>query len=134
MGSLRWFIHIFMCTRPFSSHISQNSKNNQKTLFKPKPLTVPFVFSNLRDIALSSGQSVSKCFSENQTSGAFQSLYHVVTSKESIHYHKTARRMSRFRGKVYCPKFGGQVADRKCRAVSVGLPVPGCSFGRTRTM
>ncbi|KIM48219.1 hypothetical protein M413DRAFT_225258 [Hebeloma cylindrosporum] len=37
--------------------VAMNSKNNQKTLFKPKPLTVPFVFSNLRDIALSSGQS-----------------------------------------------------------------------------
>lgn len=37
----------------------QNSKNNQKTLFKPKPLTVGFVFSNLRDIALTSGNSVS---------------------------------------------------------------------------
>jgi len=36
----------------------QNSKNNQKTLFKPKALTLPFVFSNLRDIALSSGHSV----------------------------------------------------------------------------
>jgi DNA ligase-1 len=31
----------------------------QKTLFKPKPLTVPFVFSNLKEIALSAGHSVS---------------------------------------------------------------------------
>ncbi|KAF9478532.1 ATP-dependent DNA ligase [Pholiota conissans] len=37
--------------------VAMNSKNSQKTLFKPKHLTVPFVFSNLRDIALSSGQS-----------------------------------------------------------------------------
>jgi DNA ligase-1 len=37
---------------------SQNSKNSQKTLFKPKPLTAPFVFSNLREIVLSSGHSV----------------------------------------------------------------------------
>lgn len=39
--------------------VMQASKNSQKTLFKPKPLTVAFVFSNLRDIALSSGHSVS---------------------------------------------------------------------------
>ena len=37
----------------------QNSKNSQKTLFKPKPLTVPFVFNNLKEIAMSSGHSVS---------------------------------------------------------------------------
>ncbi|KAH7883566.1 ATP-dependent DNA ligase [Phlebopus sp. FC_14] len=34
-----------------------NSKSSQKTLFKPKPLTVPFVFTNLREIALSGGHS-----------------------------------------------------------------------------
>jgi len=34
-----------------------NSKNSQKTLFKPKPLTVPFVFTNLKEIALSTGHS-----------------------------------------------------------------------------
>jgi hypothetical protein len=38
----------------------KNSKNMQKTLFKPKPLTVPFVFSNLKEIALSTGHSVSR--------------------------------------------------------------------------
>ncbi|KAG1757595.1 ATP-dependent DNA ligase [Suillus lakei] len=37
--------------------VAMNSKNSQKTLFKPKALTVPFVFSNLREIALSSGHS-----------------------------------------------------------------------------
>ncbi|KAI0275084.1 hypothetical protein BC834DRAFT_965525 [Gloeopeniophorella convolvens] len=37
--------------------VAMNSKNNQKTLFKPKPLTVPFVFTNLREIALSTGHS-----------------------------------------------------------------------------
>lgn len=36
----------------------QNSKNSQKTLFKPKPLTVPYVFTNLKEIALSTGHSV----------------------------------------------------------------------------
>ncbi|KAF8832322.1 hypothetical protein HHX47_DHR1001378 [Lentinula edodes] len=39
--------------------VAMNSKNSQKTLFKPKPLTVAFVFSNLREIASSSGHSVS---------------------------------------------------------------------------
>ncbi|KAI0031152.1 DNA ligase I, partial [Vararia minispora EC-137] len=33
------------------------SKNMQKTLFKPKALTVPYVFSNLKEIALSAGHS-----------------------------------------------------------------------------
>ena len=37
----------------------KNSKNMQKTLFKPKPLTVPVVFSNLKEIALCAGHSVS---------------------------------------------------------------------------
>lgn len=37
--------------------VAMNSKNSQKTLFKPKPLTLPFVFSNLRDIALTTGNS-----------------------------------------------------------------------------
>jgi hypothetical protein len=42
-----------------SNAILKSSKNMQKTLFKPKPLTVPFVFSNLKEIALCSGHSVS---------------------------------------------------------------------------
>ncbi|KAL0951217.1 hypothetical protein HGRIS_007939 [Hohenbuehelia grisea] len=37
--------------------VAMNSKNSQKTLFKPKPLTVPFVFASLKDIALTSGHS-----------------------------------------------------------------------------
>ncbi|KAF8905567.1 ATP-dependent DNA ligase [Gymnopilus junonius] len=37
--------------------VAMNSKNSQKTLFKPKPLTVPFVFTHLREIALASGHS-----------------------------------------------------------------------------
>ncbi|THH01791.1 hypothetical protein EW026_g963 [Hermanssonia centrifuga] len=37
--------------------VAQNSKNSQKTLFKPKALTVPFVFANLKEIALSTGHS-----------------------------------------------------------------------------
>ncbi|KZT30565.1 ATP-dependent DNA ligase [Neolentinus lepideus HHB14362 ss-1] len=37
--------------------VAMNSKNSQKTLFKPKPLTVPFVFTNLKEIALSTGHS-----------------------------------------------------------------------------
>lgn len=37
----------------------QNSRNTQPTMFKPKPLTVPYVFSNLTDIAKVSGNSVS---------------------------------------------------------------------------
>ncbi|EMD42092.1 hypothetical protein CERSUDRAFT_110637 [Gelatoporia subvermispora B] len=37
--------------------VAMNSKNSQKTLFKPKPLTLPFVFNNLKEIALSTGHS-----------------------------------------------------------------------------
>ncbi|KAF8227418.1 DNA ligase I [Tricholoma matsutake] len=37
--------------------VAMNSKNSQKTLFKPKALTVPFVFQNLKEIALTSGHS-----------------------------------------------------------------------------
>ncbi|KAI0726163.1 ATP-dependent DNA ligase [Fomitopsis betulina] len=37
--------------------VAMNSKNSQKTLFKPKPLTVPFVFNNLKEIAMSAGHS-----------------------------------------------------------------------------
>ena len=38
--------------------VAMNSKNSQRTLFKPKPLTLPFVFSSLKEIALSTGHSV----------------------------------------------------------------------------
>ncbi|EKM83893.1 hypothetical protein AGABI1DRAFT_51454 [Agaricus bisporus var. burnettii JB137-S8] len=37
--------------------VAMNSKTSQKTLFKPKPLTLPFVFSHLKDIATTSGHS-----------------------------------------------------------------------------
>ncbi|TFK77114.1 ATP-dependent DNA ligase [Pluteus cervinus] len=37
--------------------VAMNSKNSQKTLFKPKPLTISFVFSRLKEIALTSGHS-----------------------------------------------------------------------------
>ncbi|PAV21964.1 ATP-dependent DNA ligase [Pyrrhoderma noxium] len=37
--------------------VAMSSKNSQKTIFRPKPLTVPSVFSNLKEIALSSGHS-----------------------------------------------------------------------------
>ncbi|KAI0361577.1 ATP-dependent DNA ligase [Trametes cingulata] len=37
--------------------VAMNSKNSQKTLFKPKPLTLPTVFKSLKEIALSSGHS-----------------------------------------------------------------------------
>lgn len=46
-----------VCYLSVSSSPAQNSKISQKTLFKPKPLTLPFVFQNLRDIALSAGHS-----------------------------------------------------------------------------
>ncbi|KAJ7071047.1 hypothetical protein C8F01DRAFT_1362831 [Mycena amicta] len=37
--------------------VAMSSKNSQRTLIKPKPLTLPVVFSNLREIALTSGHS-----------------------------------------------------------------------------
>ncbi|RDB29312.1 DNA ligase 1 [Hypsizygus marmoreus] len=37
--------------------VAMNSKNSQRTLFKPKPLTVSFVFQNLKDIALTTGNA-----------------------------------------------------------------------------
>jgi hypothetical protein len=73
----------------------QSSKNSQKTLFKPKPLTVPFVFSNLQDIALSTGHSVCGLYIN-----AVLSIFYIseqVSSKESLHHHKTFSHMSRFR-------------------------------------
>jgi hypothetical protein len=46
-------------TLSLSERFYQNSKNSQKVLFKPKPLTLDFVFKNLKEIALSTGHSVS---------------------------------------------------------------------------
>ncbi|KAI0052879.1 ATP-dependent DNA ligase [Auriscalpium vulgare] len=37
--------------------VAMKSKNMQKTLFKPKPLSVPFVFNNLKEIALTGGNA-----------------------------------------------------------------------------
>ncbi|THH11198.1 hypothetical protein EW145_g785 [Phellinidium pouzarii] len=37
--------------------VAMNSKNSQKTIFKPKRLTVAYTFASLREIALSSGHS-----------------------------------------------------------------------------
>ncbi|KAF9044554.1 ATP-dependent DNA ligase [Hymenopellis radicata] len=37
--------------------VAMNSKNRQKTLAKPKALTIPSVFSNLKEIALTAGNS-----------------------------------------------------------------------------
>ncbi|KAF8140277.1 ATP-dependent DNA ligase [Boletus edulis] len=37
--------------------VASNSKASQKTLFRPKSLTVPLVFTSLKEIALSSGHS-----------------------------------------------------------------------------
>ena len=68
-----------------SHYVWQSSKNSQKTLFKPKPLTVPFVFSNLRDIALSTGQAVCGFFFF-----AVLSVFYIseqVSSKEGLHHH-----------------------------------------------
>ena len=54
----------------------------QKTLFKPKPLTVPFVFSNLKEIALSAGHSVSHAIV--LSTGASQHLSQSQGKKVSI--------------------------------------------------
>ncbi|KAG8942456.1 hypothetical protein FRC04_003624 [Tulasnella sp. 424] len=37
--------------------VAKNSKNSQRLLFKPKPLTVPFVFSRLEEIAKTAGNA-----------------------------------------------------------------------------
>jgi ATP-dependent DNA ligase len=55
LASSLWYAFQFLFW--FKLTPAQNSKNSQKTLFKPKPLTLPFVFQNLRDIALSAGHS-----------------------------------------------------------------------------
>lgn len=47
-----------LITSHIRSPCSQNSKSSQKTLFKPKPLTLPFVFSHLKEIAITAGHSV----------------------------------------------------------------------------
>ena len=44
---------------PLLNLTSQLSRNTQPTMFKPKALTVPFVFQNLTDIAKCTGNAVS---------------------------------------------------------------------------
>ena len=38
--------------------VAQNSRNKQPTMFKPKPLTVPSVFADLKNIAGIKGKDV----------------------------------------------------------------------------
>jgi DNA ligase 1 len=38
--------------------VAQESRSNQKMLFKPQPLTVSYVFNKLREIAQMSGNAV----------------------------------------------------------------------------
>lgn len=55
----QWYVHIVTQKSVYDRKLGfQTSKNMQKTLFKPKPLSVPFVFSHLKEIALSAGHSV----------------------------------------------------------------------------
>ena len=48
----------------------QISRTKQKTMFKPKPLTVPNVFAKLTEIAKISGNSVRRCLPRNPLENA----------------------------------------------------------------
>ncbi|KAH9952608.1 ATP-dependent DNA ligase [Russula dissimulans] len=63
--------------------VAMNSKNMQKTLFKPKPLTVPVVFSNLKEIALTTGHSASHAISQGKKVGIITKLLAACMGEEA---------------------------------------------------
>lgn len=62
--------------------VAKNSRANQPMMFKPKPLTVPAVFSSLKEIAMSSGHSVGTII-------LFIVFSFLVTNQKSRHYQET---------------------------------------------
>jgi hypothetical protein len=119
-----------MSVRESPNVLPKNSKNMQKTLFKPKALTVPFVFSNLKEIALSAGHSVSRSPWDSQT----LNMCFSVSRQESVDRYETPCSMQGRRGKIHRSEFGGQASDRQRRAHRPGGPCPRSGFGGARAM
>ncbi len=95
---------LFYASFNHSFHIpsSQNSKNSQRTLFKPKPLTIPFVFSQLTEIAKTAGNAVRLNIYDYKPFQWHQKLAILVTKQENLDHHETS-------GRVCCDHWRGQV-------------------------
>ncbi|KAF9362052.1 hypothetical protein BGX34_006760 [Mortierella sp. NVP85] len=63
--------------------IAMNSRSNQPTMFKPKPLTIPHVFKTLKDIASLSGNSIGVSQSQKQKVDKIKLLLVACRNKEA---------------------------------------------------
>ena len=95
--------------------VTQKHRHAQRTMFKPKPLTVQYVFSALKEIANYSGASVAFQFYK------FAYLYFVESTKESIENQVAISSMycsGWYRNQVFDSFFRRQTSYRSCTANS----------------
>lgn len=81
-------------------------------MFKPKTLTVPYVFQCLTEIAKATGNAVCLLVC---SSLSIADWINTVSSEESRHHQKTPCCLPGYRGEIHHPISRRKVTDRSCR-------------------
>ena len=96
--------------------VAMSSRKSQPTLWKPKPLTVPYVFNKLSEIAKISGASVrpwnAQRYRPRTSSNLSLVCRSVVANAQDWDHQPAVCRLGGRGGKVPDPKFGGQAANQ----------------------